>query len=193
MNETRKTVISVILVMIPTLIFGFMNRPTVMMISLIAGFTASVLLNMDKFESFKAGQLEAKLQRAEEVIDEANATIAQLTSVTTPLLKSNLSFLLYEGTIDGMPVDEKEKTFNELLKIKDSLKLPDIDEYFVDAAKGITSDYFNYIFHEVAEIHDGFRIDYEHYTTIDHAPETPKVSELEAFFEEYPDFFHWQR
>lgn len=187
MDKVLNKIISVLLVLVPTFIFGFMSRPAEMLISLIAGFTSVVLLNMDKFESFKAGQLEATLREAKEIIDDANATIAQLTSVTTPLLKSNLSFLLYEGTFDGMPVDEQEKTFNELLKIKDSLNLTDIDQYFIDAAKGISSHYFSNIFREVAEIHDGFRIKYGQYTTIDYAPETPTVSDLEAFFEEYPE------
>lgn len=188
MKEFLNKILLVLLVMAPTLGFGFMGRPTEMLISLFAGFTSAVMLNMDKFESFKAGQLEAKLQKTEKAIEEANATIEQLNSVAIPLLKTNLSFLLYEGTFDGMPADEQEMTFYELLKIKESLDLSDTDKYFTEAAKGVTSHYFSNMYHEISKTHDGFKINYNKYTTTNYAPETPSVSELRSFFDRNPEF-----
>lgn len=179
---------SVLLVIGPTVYFGYINRPTVMLITLSAGFVSAFLLNIDKFESFKAGQIEAKLKEAEEVIDEATATIEQLTAVTAPLLKANLSFLLYEGVFDGMPADEQANTFLELVKIKNNLNITDVEEHFNQAAKGVSSHYFMSILREVGNKHDGFRMKYGKYSTKFHAPETPSIEELDRFFEKHPYF-----
>ena len=180
-REDQIKIYSILLILVPTGIFGIIGNSGEMLIALFGGFTSSVLLNLDKFESFKAGQLEAKLQKAEQIIDDANATIQQLTSVTTPLLKSNLSFLLYEGIFDGMSSNEKEKVFYALLKIKDSLDLSESEGYFIEAAEAIASDYFQKIFQEINDVNDDFRIKYSKYTTVDYIHESPNISEIELF------------
>lgn len=142
-----QAIISVLLIMMPTLIFGYFDKTAAMTISLFAGFASAVMINIDKFESFKAGQIEAKMNKAVEIIDEANATIDQLKSVTTPLLNSNLSLLLYNGVFDGMDTRDKEKTLNELLEI---MRVINIDsDYTSDIIKRTKNSIANFYFSDI--------------------------------------------
>lgn len=186
-----KLVLSVIIIMFPVLFFGFRDQAGIMSIVLIASVICVALINIDSFKSFKVGKVfEATMREAKETIEEANATIDQLKAVTAPLLKANLSFLLYEGVFDGMPADEQASTFLELLKIKESLGIHDMDEHFSQTAKGVSSHYFIALFRDLEERNDEFREKYYKYTTIHHAPETPSVKELENFFENHPYFLN---
>ena len=183
MIKLRKTV-SVLLILLPVLFFGMIDRPTQMAIALFAGFASAFIINIEKFESFKAWKLEAKIRKVNKVIDEANATIEQLESVANPLLKSSLILLLHDGTFDGMDVNDKENIFLELLNVKEILKLNTVDEYITRAAKGVANDHFL----KMLRISDdeSFKEEFEKYTWIDFAPETPSVEELERYFKRRP-------
>lgn len=180
-----RIILSVLLIMIPTLVFGYFDKPMSMAISLFAGFVSAILINIDKIESFRAWHLEAKMRKAVKIIDEANATIDQLKSVTDPLLKSNLILLLYDGSFDGMGIKEKESVFVELLKVKDSLKLESVDKYINRAAKGIANHHFSELFRYVND--EAFRQKYEKYSTIYFFPETPSIDEVEQYFKDHPE------
>ena len=106
---------SVVLVMAPSLIFGFMGKPTEMLIALFAGFTSAVFINMDKFSSFKAGKLEAKLKEADEVIKEANVTIEEVKEISIPMMNYLLSHLVWGEKVIGMPPHDKEELYNKLV------------------------------------------------------------------------------
>lgn len=123
MKEYIKGSISVLLIMIPTIVFGLLEMPTQMAISLFAGFASTVILNIDKFESFTAWKLKAKVREATEIIDQANATVDQLKAVAEPLLNTNLVSLAYDGYFDGMDVDDKLKVFQKLYEVENKLDL----------------------------------------------------------------------
>lgn len=185
-----KKVISVSIIMIPTIIFGLLNMPAQMMVSLFAGFASAVLLNIDKFDSFKAGQLEAKMRKAVEIIDEANTTIEQLKSVTVPLLNSNLSLLMYDGVFDGMDTEDKEKTLNELLKI---MRVLNIDsDYTNDILKRTKNSIANFYYSDIRWVMpEGGREELENYfpgnNRMDFEPHS--IEEIANFFTINPDLF----
>lgn len=177
-----RSIISVLIVMIPTILFGAFGMIAQMSVILIAGFISATLINIDKFDSFKAGNIEAKLKKASEVIDEATATINQLKTVTEPLLKSNLILLLHDGSFDGMGIKEKESTFIELKKTNDVLQLDSVNDHIEKAAKGVANHHFHELYRCVnSELFDQ---KFKKYTTVDFSPETPSVKDLEDFFEE---------
>lgn len=99
--------------MAPTITFGLLDMRVQMTIALFAGLVCAVIIDIEKFESFKAGQIEAKVKIAEGIIGEANAIIEQLTSITEPLLNSNLKLLIYDGALDGMDAPDKEKALED--------------------------------------------------------------------------------
>lgn len=109
--------------MVPTISFGLLNMPTQMTVSLFAGFASVMIINIEKFEYFKAGQLEARLRKADKIIKEAHATVDQLKEVAEPLLNTNLASLAYEGYFDGMDVEDKMKVFAALYEVENSLEL----------------------------------------------------------------------
>ena len=100
--------------MAPVMWFGLIGKPTEMTIALFAGFACSVLLNLDKFESFKAGQIEAKLREADKAIKEANATIGQLRRMTEPLMNYLLAHIIRGNRIAGVSGYDKEELFKRL-------------------------------------------------------------------------------
>lgn len=123
MKENTKSIISISLIMIPVIIFGALGMSVEMTIVLFAGFASAVLMNIDKFKSFKAGKLEAKLREADKVIEDAHATIGQLKEVAEPLLNTNLVSLIYDGYFDGMDIEDKLIVFEDLYKIENNLNL----------------------------------------------------------------------
>lgn len=181
---------SVIFILAPVLMFGILDKPLQMIIILFAGFASAVVVNIDKFESFKAGQLEAKLREADKIITKATATIEQLQSVTEPLLNSNLSLLIYDGTIDGMKVYEKEKMLNDLLKIKKEMNLngKDIDKLIFNAKSSIANSYFTNIKLKIpGDINTNKMTFFDKYTDMENYPSFPSIKEVDEFFEKYPD------
>lgn len=181
---------SIGLIMLPTLCFGIAGKTTAMLIALTAGFTAAVFVNLDKFESFKAGdgKLEAQLKESKKVIDEANATIEQLNSVAIPLLKANLISVNYTGSFENMPVEVKEKIFYELKTIKESLNLDDLDSNVFTTAKGIANSYFCRIYYEVRKTDEDFGKKYYEYILDENKFSTPSIEELELFFKDNPNY-----
>ncbi|CAF1850276.1 hypothetical protein [Bacillus subtilis] len=93
-----KTCFSLILIMVPTLIFGFMGKPTEMGIAALTGAVASAFINLEKFSSFKGAGFEAELRKVENVVSEAYATLNNLKQVAKPLLEVSLQTLFYSNT-----------------------------------------------------------------------------------------------
>lgn len=179
-----KTFISILLILIPTLIFGIFQMPVQMTISLFAGFASAMILNIEKFDYFKAGQLEAKLREADKVIAEANATIEQLRSVAEPLLNSNLLLLIYDGVIDGIKISEKEEILQELLTIKDEINLNDdhTNELISNAKNSIAFFHFMNIKLELPGDISVQKLEFfDKYSTMDTFPSFPSVKEVEDF------------
>lgn len=186
LKDNVKNIIAVSLIMIPVIVFGFLDMTAQMTISLFAGFASAVLLNIDRFKSFKAGQLEAKLRETNKIIDDASATIEQLRSVTEPLLNANLSLLIHDGVFDGMNVKDKEKTLLDLLKIKKEMGLDSEynSELFDQAKKSIAGFYLNYLFSNLDMDHPFYK-----YTTTDYFLKTPSIEKIEKYFKDNPTEF----
>lgn len=106
--------ISSFIIVLPTLVFGYLDKPTIMGIYVVAGFLGAVILNIDKFESFKAGQIEAKLTEVEKVIDEANVTIDQLKQLNEPLMNYVLSHIINFNKPNGVTAKEKENILYQI-------------------------------------------------------------------------------
>lgn len=130
----KKILSSVILIMVPVLIFGYFGKTAEMGIVLLAGFVCAVFINLDKFSSFKAGKMEATLR---DVINEANATIDQLKSLTEPLMQYNLAHIARGNTLMGVAASDKEKLY---LKLKDNINNFDLQsEYTVELLEEVES------------------------------------------------------
>lgn len=129
-------IISILLIMVPPLFFGYFDKTAAMTIALFAGFASAIMINIDKFEYFKAGQLEARIREADKIIEDAHATIDQLKDVAEPLLNTNLSSLIYDGYFDGMNIDDKLKVFKELYEAESNLELnSDTTNKLIEKAK----------------------------------------------------------
>lgn len=110
----KKIIISVLLIMGPVLVFGYLEKPVEMGIVLFAGFACTVIINLDKFNSFKAGELEATIRHAEEVITDANATIDELKSMTEPMMNYLLAHIARGSRIMGVDAADKEELYIKL-------------------------------------------------------------------------------
>lgn len=119
----HKIIISVLLIMIPVLFFGYLEKPVEMGIVLFAGFACTVIINIDKFNSFRAGELEATMRHAEEVISEAHATIDQLKSMTVPLMNYSLASIARGDQLMGVNASDKEVLYLELKDNIDKFEL----------------------------------------------------------------------
>lgn len=100
--------------MLPTLIFGFLNREGPMLISLMAGFICAAFINIEKFHSFKAGQIEAKIKQTEELIEDVNASISQLKKMNEPLMNYTLAHIVRGNRVMGVDAFDKEALFDRL-------------------------------------------------------------------------------
>ncbi|MGG1015034.1 hypothetical protein KFF76_09850 [Bacillus subtilis] len=120
-----KTCFSLILIMVPTLIFGFMGKPTEMGIATVTGAVASAFINLEKFSSFKGAGFEAELRKVENVVSEAYATLNNLKQVAKPLLEVSLQTLFYSNTMLGLSPERKDEYKQQILKIKDELEIDD--------------------------------------------------------------------
>lgn len=187
-----KKIIIILLIMGPTLFFGFIDKPTIMGLSLIAGALTAMMLNLEKFKSFKAGNIEAQLREVESSLNDALATIDELKEMSEPLMNYTMVNILRGHTFFGLPPEDREKLYIEIRK--NSLKF------------GINSDYNNGLLKEFkhhivktyleaigayADKHFGWSADGElvefynqyHFRT---EKALPSYSELNTFFDMHP-------
>lgn len=102
--------------MVPATIFGILDKPLVMTAMLFASFVSVVFINLDKFESFRAGEIEAQMRKVEEVIEEAHATIDQLKEMTTPLLDYSLANIVSDNRMTGVAAYDKKLFYEKALE-----------------------------------------------------------------------------
>lgn len=131
-----KVISSVLLIMIPISVFGYLGKPVEMGISLFAGFTCAVIINLDRFSSFRAGELEANIRHAEEVISEAHATIEHLKSMTEPLMNYLLAHIVRGDRIMGVNASDKELLYLRLKRNSEQFELnSDYNQELLEEAK----------------------------------------------------------
>lgn len=109
-----KLIISILLIIVPTTVFGYFGKPVEMGIMLFAGFTCAIFINLDRFSSFRAGELEAKINDAKQVIDEAHVTLDNLKNMTEPLMNYLLAHIVRGDRIAGVDARDKEVLYNRI-------------------------------------------------------------------------------
>lgn len=115
-------ILSLLLILGPSLYFGYLGKPTEMGLSIVGGAVASAFLNLEKFDRFKGAGFEAEMRR---VASEASATLENLKDVAKPLCRSALAQLINEGRIGGMDLTEKTNYKNEIVSLAKGLNIYD--------------------------------------------------------------------
>lgn len=177
----NKLLISILLIIVPTLVFGFMGKVAEMSVVLIAGIACAGVINMDKFSNFSIGTngLEAQLKQAEKIISEAAVTIEDLKSFIEPLLNANINLIIYDGILDGMEFKAKEETILELYTMKKKQNLNIDNEQFIKALKMLAIHYFIDLKFLIGD--EGFERCFGKYARIDSIFEYPKFEEIEEY------------
>lgn len=88
---------------------------------LIPCFVTVAIINMDRLQSFKAGNFEAQfreqVKQVEKVIEEAHVTMDQLKEMTIPLLDYTLANVVKDRSIfTGVAAADKERFYSEVLQ-----------------------------------------------------------------------------
>jgi hypothetical protein len=121
-----KSIVSVLLVLLPALYFGYVGKSVEMGLAIVAGIAAGLFLNIERIKAFKAGPsgVEAELK---EVLEEAYATMANLKALARPLLLSTLDVLTRGGRwgwgASASPM--KHRLVRELEEVAEALALDD--------------------------------------------------------------------
>lgn len=106
--------------MVPAILFAILDKPLMLTAMVIPCFIAVCILNMDKLQSFRAGDFEAQfreqVQQVEQVIEEAHATIDQLKAMTTPLLDYSLANIIGHNRITGVSAYDKKLFYEKALE-----------------------------------------------------------------------------
>lgn len=119
-----KTFFSLILIIVPSIYFGYIGKPAEMGLAIIAGSIAGAFLNLDKFERFSGAGFEAELKKA---VEEAYATIGNLKQVTKPIMMVTISNLTHANRLGGLDFKTKYEYIKGLEGISKSLELKDKD------------------------------------------------------------------
>ena len=132
-GNITKILTSVILIMGPTIYFGYKSDSVVMGLSILAGAIASAFINLDKFEAFKGAGFEAVLK---EKIQEADLTIQQMRQLMKPVLISALYQITFLGRM-GRDEERLNNLHEDIVKVSKKLKLNDDS----DVSKQILTHY----------------------------------------------------
>lgn len=109
-----------LLLIVSIFVFGLRETPTEMGIAVAASFVYLAFVNLHKFESFKGAGFEGQLRK---VVDEANATIAQLKAVAVPLVITGISNLKTDSVLAIGDVDDQISRFKEIVQLQLDLGL----------------------------------------------------------------------
>ncbi|WP_052675912.1 hypothetical protein [Paenibacillus sp. IHBB 10380] len=130
------TILSVLLILGPSLFFGFIGKPAEMGVALAAGALAAAFLNLDKLQKFKGAGIEFELKQA---VKEAQATIENLKEFTDPLFVSSIKIMSVGMTWDGIPENIQHDIVRKIEKITDG------NNVSVDVTNAI-KDFYDYNF-----------------------------------------------
>ncbi|MBC8492341.1 MAG: hypothetical protein H8D43_01045 [Chloroflexi bacterium] len=121
-----KPIGSVLLVLVPALYFGYVGKPTEMLLAIVAGGLAAAFLNIERIRWIKAGPsgFETELKQA---IEEAYATTKSLKALARPLLLATFHILTVGGHYGWgrLATPEKHSLISELEAITEALSLDD--------------------------------------------------------------------
>lgn len=115
-----KKIMSILFIIVPSLIFGYLGKPVEMGLAIVAGAIAASFLHIDQISKFKGAGFEAEMKK---VVEEGYATIENLRQISIPLLKSISLMLTQYGRWGGIDNDEKHKLHKEIERISKDLDI----------------------------------------------------------------------
>ncbi|MBU3179082.1 hypothetical protein KPL47_22560 [Clostridium estertheticum] len=144
-----KQIIPIVVIIIPSLIFGIIGKPTEMGLAIIAGSITVAFLNIDKIQRFKGGGFEAEMVKR--AVEEAYATIDNLKEMSVPLIVSTLNTIIYSGRWDGLGINQKHNLKDDIEVVVKKLNIDDekVKEAMEDFYKQHTWDFFRIFTNEV--------------------------------------------
>lgn len=108
------TILSVFLILGPSLFFGFLGKATEMGFALAAGVLAAAFINLEKLQKFKGAGIEIELKQA---VKEAQATIDNLKEFTDPLFISSIKIFSEGLSWGGIPDNIQHDIVHKIEKI----------------------------------------------------------------------------
>tara|TARA_R110002072_G_scaffold280360_2_gene442667 strand:- start:53 stop:727 length:675 start_codon:yes stop_codon:yes gene_type:complete len=188
-NKTNITG-AVITVVLPS-IFGFMEKPTEMGISLVACAIALSFLNLDKIQRFKGAGFEAEMKKA---VDEANATVKQLRTVALTSVEAALTTLMSSSFLGGTNLETKIKIQDQLINSLKEIGISDADINKTSERwhRGVGMIFFRGIKKCLREDKKSYASESEHRVVLDDVKEklnpdrswnVPSSAEIRAFIE----------
>lgn len=138
-----KKIISVIIIITPAIIFGFIGKPTEMGLSIVASSIAVAFLYIEKIQRIKGAGFEAEMKKA---VEEAYATIDNLKEMSTPLLVSTINTIVYSGRWGGLGINKVHDLKNDIEELINKLGIDDdkVNEAIKDFYCQNTWDFFEY-------------------------------------------------
>jgi len=115
-----KSLLTIFIIMGPSFYFGYIGRPVEMSIAIASGAIAASFLHIDKFSRFKGAGFEAEMKK---VVKQAYATIDEIKQVSKPLLVFQINMLVSHNRWDGLDLQKKIQSFNQMTEIAKMLKL----------------------------------------------------------------------
>jgi hypothetical protein len=103
--------------------FGFQQWSTEMGLLIVAYSVAIAFLNLDKFDTIKAGNFEAKMKKAQETVDRAQATLQDLRTLAAGLAEISLNNLARQNRIikndPKFKIEQRDRITNILKDLKE--------------------------------------------------------------------------
>ncbi|TSB47117.1 hypothetical protein [Alkalicoccobacillus porphyridii] len=152
-----KPTVSVLLIMVPSLAFGWQGNNTAMGLSIIASSLTVCFLHLDKLKSFKGGGVSVELQEA---INEAYATIESVKKLAKPLLSHTVTNLSIGDVLVSTDAKIKKDYLDQVISVASELELNDLD--FQNLIKG----FFKVeAFKKLHDFHNWLRAELPEYST----------------------------
>jgi hypothetical protein len=149
-------IVNILIIVIPGLIFGLLDKPTEMGLAIVAGAIAAAFLNLEKIQRFKGAGFEAEMKaEVQQVVNEAYATMDKLREIAKPLIITCLNTMTVQGRFfSNSEVPVKVELQSEIKKAINSLSINDqnVSEALNKFHRYHTWDIFRFYIREVALI-----------------------------------------
>ena len=138
-----KDIISVVIILIPALIFGIMGKAAEMGLAIVAGSITAAFLNIDRFQSDSGALTEKEMKEA---VDETYIAIDNLKEISIPLIVSTLNTIIYSGRYGGLGINKRHDLKNDIEVIINKLGINDnnVKSILEDFYRVSTRDLFQY-------------------------------------------------
>lgn len=151
-----KYIITILILLIPTLYFGIINNVAAMGIIIIPSAFAAILLNINElFERLSIIKLKDIEFQFKNTIEKANATIEQLLNMQYALTEISTETVYRAKFYGGMSIERQLALFENLYKIAEENSAKKIiDEPLKTAYQRLLSESFECIPHHISNSND---------------------------------------